>query len=111
MVLVMLIACGKETESDANSEVADIPFEEKELNIYLITKCTDSPYWQTVYAGARDEERELSVENEKGVKITFQWPPTEADIDKQVQLVENAISAKADGIVLAACDVDALIKP
>ena len=111
MAVVMLTACGQKTETDANSDVADTPSEETELNIYLITKCTDSPYWQTVYAGARDAERELSVENERGVKITFQGPPTEADIDKQVQLVENAISAKADGIVLAACDVDALIKP
>ncbi len=36
---------------------------------------------------------------------------TEADIDKQVQIIETCINDDYDGIILAACDKDALVDP
>lgn len=80
--------------------------EEKTIKIALITKMVDSPYWQTVKKAAEKKATELG-----NVEITHLGPPTEADIDKQVQIVETCINDDYDGIILAACDKDALIDP
>lgn len=77
-----------------------------EIKIALITKMVDSPYWQTVKKAADDKAKELG-----NITITHLGPPTEADIDKQVQIVENAINDDYDGIILAASDKDSLVDP
>ncbi|WP_195984503.1 ABC transporter substrate-binding protein [Clostridium sp. D33t1_170424_F3] len=76
------------------------------LKIALVTKMVDSTYWQTVKKSADAEAQKLG-----NVEVTHLGPPTEADIDKQVQIVETCISDQYDGIILAACDKDALIEP
>ena len=76
------------------------------IKIALVTKMVDSPYWQTVKKAAEKKASELG-----NVEITHLGPPTEADIDKQVQIVETCINDDYDGIILAACDKDALIDP
>lgn len=77
---------------------------EKEQGKYisLVSKGFQHEFWQTVRLGAEQAANEL------GVKMTFVGPPTEADIDIQVNMVEDAITQKADGIALAALDVQAL---
>jgi ribose transport system substrate-binding protein len=78
----------------------------KKYKIALVTKMVDSTYWQTVKKNAEKEAQKLG-----NVEITHLGPPTEADIDKQVQIIETCISDKYDGIILAACDKDALVEP
>lgn len=80
--------------------------EKKVYKIALVTKMVDSPYWQTVKVAAEKMAAELG-----NVEITHLGPPTEADIDKQVQIIETCINDDYDGIILAACDKDALIDP
>lgn len=80
--------------------------ETKTIKIALVTKMVDSPYWQTVKRAAEEKAKELG-----NVELTHLGPPTEADIDKQVQIIETCINDDYDGIILAACDKDALIDP
>ncbi len=80
--------------------------EKKTIKIALVTKMVDSPYWQTVKRAAEEKAKELG-----NVEITHLGPPTEADIDKQVQIIETCINDDYDGIILAACDKDALVEP
>lgn len=75
---------------------------EGERYIALVSKGFQHEFWQTVKLGADEAAKELDV------RVTFVGPPTEADIDIQVNMVENAITQKADGIGLAALDVQAL---
>lgn len=100
-VLFVLTGCGQgeATEKDANGD-------SETINIALITKMVDSPYWQTVKEAAEAKAAEIG-----GIEITHLGPPTEADIDRQVQIVENAITSNYDGIILAAGDKDALVEP
>ena len=87
LVLVLFSAC-----EDDNGDGAGNGYD-----ITVIIKATDSDYWQILASGALA----LAEENE-GVNVTIQGPPSEMDIDQQVTIFENAIEAGPDGIVIAA---------
>ncbi len=71
--------------------------------IAIVVKSTDSPYWQTVKKGAEDAAKKYDVE------ISFLGAPGgESDINGQVNIVENVINQKVDGLVLASSDQKAL---
>jgi ribose transport system substrate-binding protein len=70
--------------------------------IDVITKATDSEFWQSMLAGSKKAGRDL------GVRLGLFGPTSETDIDGQVKLVENSISRNADAIVLAANSSTAL---
>ncbi|MBE6834045.1 ABC transporter substrate-binding protein [Faecalispora sporosphaeroides] len=66
-------------------------------HVTVIIKATDSSYWQTLLLGAKAAAEESNGK----IKVTTDGPASETDIDKQVTILENAIAAKPDGIVLA----------
>jgi ribose transport system substrate-binding protein len=72
--------------------------------IAVIVKTTNSNYWQNVQKGAA-----ASAAQAKGYSMTFQGPASESAIADQVSMVENAVTRKVAGIVLAASDPDALV--
>jgi ribose transport system substrate-binding protein len=63
--------------------------------IDVIVKASDSSFWQTMLAGAKQGG------NDYGLTVSLFGPTSETDVNQQVQLVENAISRGVDGIVLA----------
>jgi ribose transport system substrate-binding protein len=63
--------------------------------IDVIIKASDSSFWQTMLAGAKQ------AGGDYGLKVSLFGPTSETDVAQQVQLVENSISRGADGIVLA----------
>jgi len=71
--------------------------------IYFIVKATESDFWQIVIDGGRTAAKELDVE------FIDQAAPTEADVAKQVAILETAIGDKPDAIVLAPTVEDALV--
>jgi ribose transport system substrate-binding protein len=75
----------------------------KDFLISVIVKTTNSDYWQVVNKGATQAAKEL------GVKMTFDGPSAETAINEQVNMMENAIAKKVDAIILAPCDVKALV--
>src|SRR5438874_1738562 len=63
--------------------------------IDVIVKASDSSFWQSMLAGAKQGG------NDYGVTVSLFGPTSETDVNQQVQLVENSISRGVDGIVLA----------
>jgi len=72
--------------------------------IAVIVKTVNSTFWQNVQKGA-----DAAMKNIKGETMTFQGPASESAIADQVNMVENAVNRKVDGIVLAPSDPDALL--
>jgi ribose transport system substrate-binding protein len=71
--------------------------------IYFIVKATESDFWQIVIDGGRTAGEELDVD------FIDQAAPTEADVAKQIAILETAIGDKPDAIVLAPTVEDGLV--
>ena len=69
---------------------------EKKLEIALIIKATDSDFWQTVIDGG-----EAFDEANKNVHVTVYGPPSEADIEESIRILEDVVVSKPDAIVIA----------
>lgn len=74
-----------------------------EMFIPVISKGFQHQFWQTVNSGAQDAAEEL------GVEITFEGPTSEAAIQEQVQMLQNALAQGPDAIALAALDTQSVI--
>ncbi len=77
----------------------------KRLQIAVMPKGTAASYWQAVKAGAEQAGKEDNAD------IIWQGPGSEGSITEQINLVQTQITNKIDGIVIAACDAEALVKP
>jgi ribose transport system substrate-binding protein len=71
--------------------------------IVVIPKATAHVFWQTVHAGARAAGRE------GGVEIEWMGPAAETDFARQIEIVDSAITSRADGIVLAPTEATSLV--
>src|ERR1041385_6091949 len=69
----------------------------------VIPKGTTHEFWKSINAGAIKAEREL---NQGGAKVEVIWkgPLREDDRDQQIQVIENFISRRVSGIVVAPLD-------
>ena len=65
----------------------------------IIPKETNQEFWMTIHAGALKAEKELG-----NVEVVWQGPDREDDRVQQIQLVQSAVAAGVDGIVLAPLD-------
>lgn len=88
----------KAKESSGNNETKE------EIYIPVISKGFQHQFWQAVKAGAEKAAKEYKV------KITFEGPETEAQIDKQIDMIQTALSKDPDALCLAALDSQAVIK-
>ncbi len=75
----------------------------KPYNIAVIPKGTTHIYWQSVKAGAEAAAKEFNC------KIFWNGPERETDRERQIQIIEDFIVQKVDGVVLAPLDKDALV--
>lgn len=71
--------------------------------IAVIPKGVSHFFWQTIHAGAEAAGKELNVE------IMWKGPAQETDYSGQINIVEDAINRRVDGIVLAPSHGDALV--
>lgn len=71
--------------------------------IAVIPKGANHIFWQTVHAGA------LKAASEYGLEILWNAPRLEVDSSRQIAIVDNMISRRVDGIVLAPVDENALV--
>src|SRR5436853_3592406 len=104
LAFLSLLGCGRQSERTSSHPAA------KSYTISVIPKGTTHEFWKSIHAGAVKAEREL---NEKGVKAEIIWkgPLKEDDRDQQIQVVENFMSRRVSGIVLAPLDSQALVQP
>jgi ribose transport system substrate-binding protein len=78
----------------------------KKWRIMVIPKGSTHEFWRSVHAGA------LQAAKDHGdVEVIWQGPQKEDDRVQQIQLVQSAIAAGVDGIVLAPLDSRALKQP
>jgi len=70
-------------------------------NIAVIIKGMGNAYWSVLQAGAEQAGKDLNC------NVTIQGIPNEVDIEVQVGLLQNAVSAKVDAIVIAVADSQA----
>ena len=82
----------------------------RRLTIAVIPKGTTHEYWESVHAGAIKAQRELARAGRK-VEIVWKGPFREDDRDQQIQVVENFMTRRVSGIVLAPLDSQALVRP
>lgn len=71
--------------------------------IAVVPKGQAHIFWQTVHAGAAAAGKEF------GVEIQWNGPATETEYTKQIEIVENFIARRVDGIVLAPTERVALV--
>lgn len=103
--LLSFLSCGPKKEGEATS----IP-SAKSYTIAVIPKGTTHEFWKSINAGAFKARDEL---NAQGIKVDTIWkgPLREDDRDQQIQTVENFITRRVSGIVLAPLDSQALVRP
>ncbi|WP_063726870.1 ABC transporter substrate-binding protein [Kosmotoga sp. DU53] len=75
----------------------------KNMRIFFIVKATESEFWQIVLDGAKKAAKHF------GVTLIAQAPTSEADVARQVAILETAVSLKPDAIVIAPTVADALV--
>lgn len=80
--------------------------ENASYNFVVITKSNSSPYWLAVNAGAEAAAKELG-----NVTISTQAPPGQTDLAAQISMFNNAVTSRADGILLAAQQAKPLSRP
>lgn len=71
--------------------------------IAVVPKGQAHIFWQTVHAGAAAAGKDF------GVEIAWNGPATETEYAKQIEIVENFITRRVDGIVLAPTERVALV--
>lgn len=115
LVLILMLTAGLLAACGASGSTAtgtDSPSEggsssgsgaEEEIYIPIISKGFQHQFWQAVKAGAEQAGQEL------GVRITFEGPETESQVDKQIEMLQAALDKKPSAIGFAALDSQASI--
>ena len=80
-----------------------VPASAQETYIPLISKGFQHQFWQAVKAGADKAAAEL------GVTVTFEGPDTEAQVDRQIDMLAAALAKNPQAIGFAALDSQAAI--
>ena len=89
-------------EGAGKSAYGDVTAKEN-YNLYVIVKSMSSDFWRAAADGAEDEAQAL------GVTVTVIGPSSNTDIADQVQMLNNAVNSKPDGIGIAASDKEAVM--
>jgi len=78
------------------------------IRIAVIPKGTTHVFWKSVHAGAVKAQQELS---DLGVEVIWKGPLKEDDRESQIRVMEDFITRRVNGIVLAPLDDVALRRP
>lgn len=87
-----LAACGDDESTSANG---DEPY------IAIVSKGFQHQFWQAVKQGAEEEAERQNV------RITFEGPATETEVEAQINMLNNALAKGPDAIGFAALDSQA----
>jgi ribose transport system substrate-binding protein len=76
----------------------------KTYTIAVVPKASTHEFWKSVHAGAENAAKELG-----NVKIIWSAPPHDDNRDDQINVVQNFVTRKVDGICLAPIDAQSLV--
>ncbi len=99
IALFIALVCSTAAFAGGKKEAAD-----GKIKITLITMDSQDEHWLKVKAGAEAKAAELG-----NVELTFNAPPGKVDANVQLQMVEDAITKRANVIMLAPLNKDALV--
>ena len=88
----------------ASGAPSEAPTADKKT-VYVLVKVLGNQYWSIVEAGARKAGEDL------GCNVVIVGTAAESDVEKQVALLQDAVSAQADAIVIAPLDRKAMAAP
>lgn len=94
-----LAACGDSSPTTTGAT----PGPAKEIYIPVISKGYQHQFWQAVKQGSEKAAKDLNV------KITFEGPDNESQVDKQLELIQTALTKNPSAICLAALDSKAAV--
>jgi len=107
---ILLAGCQPSTPPADSGNAGAVPAAAKadakpagKLRFAVVPKGLTHQFWLTVKAGADAAGKDL------GVDITWVGPEKETEVVKQINILEDQIGSGVSGIVLAACDQEALI--
>ncbi|MGL6199020.1 MAG: sugar ABC transporter substrate-binding protein [Lachnospiraceae bacterium] len=105
MVMVFsLTACGGSDSSETSGDASgDSSGDSGDIEIAYIVKAKTDEFWTSMEKGA------YAYAEANGVELSFQAPEKETDVEKQVQMVENAVTKGVDAIILSAADSKSLV--
>jgi ribose transport system substrate-binding protein len=105
-LLVMIAGCSDRSRSEAGGAAASkAPSGKARYRLAVIPKGTTHEFWKSVHYGA------VQAGDEFGAEILWQGPLLEQDREGQITVVQNFITRRVDGIVLAPIDSQALVAP
>lgn len=90
-----LTACGEEGGTGGGGGGGDQPY------IAIVSKGFQHQFWQAVKKGAEEEAAK------QGARVTFVGPPTEQDVEEQINMLTNDIAKSPQAIGFAALDSQA----
>ena len=100
--------CGGRSRSEAGGSAAagkSRRLGKPRYRLAVIPKGTTHEFWKSVHYGA------VQAGDEFGAEILWQGPLLEQDREGQITVVQNFITRRVDGIVLAPIDSQALVAP
>lgn len=103
MIMILagsLAGCGRNRDAGTAGDQSQ---RESRRRIALITKAMDSEFWTEMRAGAEDAAKEL------GIDLSVLAPDMETNVERQFKIIEDAIAAKYDAIIVAPCDSQGVI--
>lgn len=96
-ITALILSCGDKTNSGNSNVKSD------SKKFVLITMDSIDEHWLSVKNGAEDKVKELG-----NIELIFRAPAGKTDPNEQTRMAEDAINQKADAILLAPSDPDAL---
>jgi len=95
-------ASEEETHAAEETKASDDSTAAADVSIILVTMDGLDNHWVNVDKGAKAAAEELGIK--------YQWmAPDKKDTALQIEMLNNAIAAKCDGLVVAAVDPDAIV--
>lgn len=98
MMALALSACGGGGGSGSGEATGSGQGGGDQKYVAMVSKGFQHQFWQAVKQGAEEKGKELNV------KITFDGPASETEVDKQLQMFQEAIDKKPNAIAFAALD-------
>ncbi|MGK0467464.1 ABC transporter substrate-binding protein [Clostridium sp.] len=100
--IFLLFGCSVSTTSIKNGESVKNDAE-KQIYIPVISKGWEQQYWQSVKMGAEKAAKDYNI------RITVEAPEADIAVNKQIEMIDSALSRNPDALVLAAVNSKAVI--